>query len=138
MTDMVDVTKRLAPPATADEEALDGLMKRISPAFTALRRGGRGRERATRRGSRPHPAAEVAEVEAFWAKQARPDAVGWAQTARLQSDAIGKAVGRDWAAAKTSINTLDQQCQALMPRGCIARRLTTDCSESRHQVSEAC
>jgi hypothetical protein len=33
---MVDLTKPLPPPATAEEETLDGLMKRIAPAFAAL------------------------------------------------------------------------------------------------------
>src|SRR5262249_55209774 len=35
--DMVDLTQRVPPPATAEEEALDGIMKRVGPAFTAVR-----------------------------------------------------------------------------------------------------
>jgi cytochrome c556 len=110
---MVDLTKRQPPPATPDEEALDAIMKRIVPAFTAVRQAidqSNGNE--VRRDASTLQQA-FTEVEAFWAKRARADAVSWARTARLQSDAIGQAAAAtEWASAKTSLDALGQQCQA--------------------------
>src|ERR1700730_5547550 len=39
---MVDLAKRLPPPMTADEEALSKVMKRVAPAFAALRQAADG------------------------------------------------------------------------------------------------
>jgi len=112
-TEMVDLTKRLPPPVTLDEESLDALMKRISPAFTALRQAidGSNSGEASRHASTLQQA--FTEVEAFWVKQARADAVSWARTARLQSEAVGRAAaGSQWSSTKTSVDALGQQCQA--------------------------
>jgi hypothetical protein len=111
--EMIDLTKRLPPPATLDEQALDALMKRIAPAFTALRQSidGSNGDEARQHASTLQQA--FTEVEAFWEKQARTDAVTWARTARLQSEAIGlAAAGSQWASAKTSVDALGQRCQA--------------------------
>ncbi len=112
--DMVDLTKRLPPPATAEEEALDGIMKRISPAFTALRAAVETskRDETEQRASTLQQA--FSEVEAFWAKQSRGDALGWARTGRIQSAAIVRAAAgdTDWASIKASTDALGQQCQA--------------------------
>jgi hypothetical protein len=111
--EMVDLTKPLPPPATADEEALDAIMKRISSAFTALQQAIDGSKSDEARQQASTLQLAFDEVEAFWVKLARADAVNWALTARVQSEAIGHAAaGSEWASAKTSLNTLGQQCQA--------------------------
>jgi cytochrome c556 len=110
---MVDLTKPVPPPATAEEEALDGIMKRVAPAFSAVRQAIDGSDSASAGQQASTLQQAFTEVEAFWARQARADAVNWARTARLQSESIGRAAaGADWASAKTSVNTLGQQCQA--------------------------
>jgi hypothetical protein len=111
--DMVDLTKRLPPPATVEEEALDSMMKRISPAFTALRAAvdGSNADEARKRAVALQQA--FVEVESFWAKQSRADAVRWARTARGQSESIARtAAANEWAPAKAATDVLGQQCQA--------------------------
>ena len=109
----VDLTKPLPPPATAEEEALDGIMKRIAPAFTAVRQAIDGSKVAEAKQQASALQQAFAEVEAFWVKQASADAVNWARTAGLQSEAIGAAAaGSQWESAKTSVDALGQQCQA--------------------------
>src|SRR5205807_3904182 len=111
--EMVDLTKPLPPAATADEEALDAVMKRISPAFTAVRLAIDASNADSARQGAVVLNQAFAEVDAFWTRQARADAVSWAQTARLQAEAIERrAAAGEWEAAKTSVGTLGQQCQA--------------------------
>ncbi len=110
---LADLTKPVPPPATADEEMLDAIMKRIAPAFTAVRDAidASNGDAARRSGSTLQQA--FAEVEAFWVKQGQADAAGWARTARLQSDAVVQAAADgQWPSAKTSAGTLGDQCQS--------------------------
>jgi hypothetical protein len=111
--DMVDLTKRLPPPATVEEEALDSMMKRISPAFTALRAAVDGSNANEARQRAVALQQAFADVESFWAKQSRADAVRWARTARGQSESVARAAAaHEWAPAKAATDVLGQQCQA--------------------------
>jgi hypothetical protein len=111
--DLVDLTKRLPPPATAEEEALDGIMKQIAPAFTALRAAVDGSNADEARQRAVVLQQAFADVESFWAKQSRADAVGWARTARGQSASIARAAAaNEWTSARSATDVLGQQCQA--------------------------
>jgi hypothetical protein len=110
---LVDLTKRLPPPATADDEALDGIMKRVAPAFAALRQAIDGSNAAAGAENAATLAKAFEEVEAFWTAKAKADAIGWARDARQQSAAIRLAADtRNWDAAKGSLDTLGQRCQS--------------------------
>jgi hypothetical protein len=110
---MVDVAKPFPPPITADDQMLSQVMKRVAPAFDALRP-------ATDR-SNPDAVKENAvtlvqaftEIEAFWRAKARTDAVTWAQDARRQAESITRdATSGKLDAVKTSADILGQQCRA--------------------------
>jgi hypothetical protein len=110
---MVDVAKPLPPPITADDQMLSQVMKRVAPAFDALRQA------ADR--SNPDAVNENAvtlvraftEIEAFWKSKARTDAVTWAQDARRHAESIARgATSGTWDGVKTSADILGQQCRA--------------------------
>jgi cytochrome c556 len=110
---MVDLAKRLPPPMTADEEALSKVMKRVAPAFAALRQAADGSNADGATQNAVILKQSFTETEAFWKAKARADAMKWAQIARLQAESIVRdaATGK-WDAVKASAGTLGQQCQA--------------------------
>ena len=110
---MVDLARRPAVPMTPDEIAFDQVMKRINPAFGALRQAvaaADGDEAAD------HAAAlkqGFTETEAFWQKRAKPDAVKWAAEARAHAESLGQAItAGKWDDAKTVLTALQQTCSA--------------------------
>ena len=62
-------------------------MKRSSPAFTAVRQAIDASNADSARQGAVVLKQAFAEVDAFLTRQARADAVSWAQTARLQAEA---------------------------------------------------
>lgn len=108
----VNLAMRLPPPETPDEKALDGTMKKIAPAFAALRGGvdGSKADEAARQVAVLTQA--FAETEAFWKRRGVADALKWAQDARKHAESIGQAAaGGDWDAAGKSAAALNQSCQ---------------------------
>ena len=112
-TALVDLTKRLPPPMTADEEAYSRIMKRVGPAFTTLRQAVTA--------SNADAAKEVigalkqgfTDAEAFWKTRGTLDAMGWAQDARTHVDAIERAAtAGKWDDVKASATSLGQACQS--------------------------
>lgn len=109
----VDLTKRMPPPITADEEALSKIMKRVGPAFAAVR--------ANAENPKPEVVTENAatlkqaftETEAFWKSHGKSDAEKWAQGARKDAETIEKAASAGkWDEVKTSTAALGQACQS--------------------------
>jgi cytochrome c556 len=110
---MVDLAKRLPPPMTADEEALSKVMKRVAPAFAALRQAADGSNADGTSQNAVVLKQAFTETEAFWKAKAKADAMKWAQDARLQAESIERdAAAGKWDAVKSSAGTLGQQCQA--------------------------
>jgi len=110
---MIDLTKRMPPPETADEVALGKIMKRIGPAFAALRGGVQESKADAAVAKATELKQAFAETEAFWKSHGKADAANWAADARKQAEAIEKgASGGKWDAVKASAGTLGQQCQA--------------------------
>lgn len=108
---MVDVAKRLPPPMTADEEALSKVMKKVGPAFAALRTATTASNAETTAQNVTVLKQAFADTEAFWKTRGKPDAVKWAQDARKEVDTIEHgAAGGNWDAAKASATTLGQAC----------------------------
>lgn len=110
---MVDIAKRLPPPMTPDEEVLDKAMKRISPAFNALRQAVTAGGSETAKEDAAALRAGFSDTESFWKKRETADAQKWAADARAQSDVIAQAIaGGKWDEAKAAIGSLQQTCSA--------------------------
>jgi cytochrome c556 len=108
----VDVAKRLPPPLTAEEETYQKVMKKVGPAFAALRTAvdGSNAEKTTENTAVLKQA--FAETEAFWKSRGRADAAKWAQDARANVETIDKAApAAKWDDAKAATGTLGQACQ---------------------------
>jgi len=107
-----DVAKRLPPPMTADEQAVQKIMKKIQPAFGALRQAVDASDAAKAAENTAILKDAFTETEAFWKSHNKPDATKWAADARAEADTIEKsAAAAKWDAAKTSAGTLGQACQ---------------------------
>ncbi len=109
---MLDVAKRQPPPLSAEEEAYSKMMKRVGPAFTALRNA------AASSSADVAPSAGVlkqafTETEAFWKAKGKADAIQWAHDARTQAESIERdAAAGKWEAVTAAAATLGQRCQA--------------------------
>jgi cytochrome c556 len=108
---MVNLAMRLPPPMTGDEEMLDKVMKRVAPAFTALRGAvDKSDMEATKQNATILKQA-FTETEAFWKSKNKPDAMKWAGDAKAQADAIERDVATGkWDTIKTSATTLGTSC----------------------------
>ena len=109
----IDVAKKPLPPMTADDLALQKVMKQIGPANTALRGDIDKMDAAL---TKEHAAVlkqAFTATEAFWKTKAKTDAVQWAVDARKDADALDAAVtAGNWDQAKASAGTLGQKCAA--------------------------
>jgi cytochrome c556 len=109
---MVDLAKRLPPPMSAEEQAFDNIMKKVGPAFAAVRQSDASNAEPTKEHTAVLKQA-FADTEAFWKTKARPDAVQWAQDARKHVDAIDRAAAAgNWDEVKSMAGTLGQTCQS--------------------------
>jgi cytochrome c556 len=108
----IDVAKRLPPPMTADEETLQKTMKKIQPAFGALRTAVDGSDAEKTAENTAVLKQAFTDTEAFWKGRNKADAAKWAQDARSQVETVEKsaATGK-WEAAKTSTAAVGQACQ---------------------------
>ena len=108
---MVNLAMRLPPPMTNDEEMLDKVMKRVAPAFTALRGAVDKSDMEVTKQNAGILKQAFAETEAFWKSKGKADATKWAGDARTQAEAIEKDVATGkWDAIKTSATTLGASC----------------------------
>ena len=116
---MVDIAKRLPPPMTPDEEAFDRVMKRISPAFSALRQavaagaGGGAKTEGTLKVEAAMLMQAFADTEAFWKRRDKADAVKWAVDARAQAEILERAIAAGTSdGARAAVTALQQTCSA--------------------------
>jgi len=108
---MVDLAKRLPPPMAADEQAFDNIMKKVGPAFAAVRQADAANAETTKENTAVLKQA-FADTEAFWKTRGKNDAVQWAQDARKHADAIDRAAAAgNWDEVKSMAGTLGQSCQ---------------------------
>lgn len=111
-TAMVDLARPLPPPLTPEEEAFDKVMKRVGPAFTALRQAVTASDADA---VKQHAAAlksSFGETTPFWKTRAKADAMNWADEARVQADVLERATARgEWEAVKSAQTALGQTCQ---------------------------
>ncbi|HJR61147.1 MAG TPA: hypothetical protein VJ813_17175 [Vicinamibacterales bacterium] len=110
---MVDLARRVPPPMTPDEVAFDALMKQIGPAFNAIRQAVAAAGSDTAASHAATLKQRFIEVEAFWKKRDKADAVKWSTDARTQSQALDQAVAAGkWDEVKAAASALQQTCSA--------------------------
>jgi hypothetical protein len=113
---MVDIAKPVIVPPTPEENAFDGIMKQVSPAFTAL-------NQAITATSGDQVRAKVVELhklfgdtQTFFTNRKTTDAIGWAgDAAKLTQDIDQAATAGKWddaKAAATKLNGLCGSCHA--------------------------
>jgi hypothetical protein len=108
---MTDLAKRLPPPMTAGELALNKAMKQVGPAFTALRQAAGASNTTDAAAQAAALKAGFAEAAAFWKTQTHPDATEWTADALKLSDEIAAAAAKgDPEAVKTVVPKLQQVC----------------------------
>jgi cytochrome c556 len=109
----VDVARRLPPPLTREEEAYSRVMKRVSPAFNALRKSIEGSDAAVAKENVVVLKQAFAETEAFWKTKGKTDALQLAQDARKQVDSIERSVAAGkWDEIKNGAADLTKMCQS--------------------------
>ncbi|MBZ5556441.1 MAG: cytochrome c [Acidobacteriia bacterium] len=107
----LDLTWRMPPPAAPDEEALDKLMKKIQPAFGALRGSIDGSNIDVTRQNAAVLKQAFTETEAIWKNRGKTEPMQWAAEARKNAEAIETAASTGkWDAAKTAAGPLGQSC----------------------------
>jgi cytochrome c556 len=110
---MVDLTKKPPPRMTTEEEAYDKLMKRVGPAFNALRQAVSSSNAETVRDNVVILKQTFAEAETFWRARGKADATGWAQEARKHLDSLQRAAEAEkWDDVKASATAIGQTCQS--------------------------
>lgn len=110
---MVDIAKVAPPPLTAEEEAYSKMMKRVGPAFAALRSAADASNNETATQNAAILKQAFTETEAFWKPKGKADALGWAQDAKKHAESIEKdAAAGKWDVVKASAATLGQSCQS--------------------------
>lgn len=108
---MTDLAKRLPPPMTPGEVALNKAMKQVGPAFTALRQAAGASNAADAATQASALKAGFTEAAAFWKTQTHADATEWTADALKLSEEIAAAAGKgDVESVKTSVPKLQQIC----------------------------
>ena len=108
---LVDLAKRVPPPMTSAEEAFDKVMKRVGPAFNALRTAANESKGDAVAEQAKILSAAFAEGDAFWKARGTADAIDWNRTARAHVTALEKAAAAgNWEQVKTSIADVNRMC----------------------------
>jgi cytochrome c556 len=110
---LLDLAKKPIPPMTPDDILLDGYMKSINPAFTALRAGIDKPDAAQVKEQVAAIKKGFTDVEAFFKVKGMADASGWAGDALKVATAMEQsASAAKWDEIKTAAGTLQQSCTA--------------------------
>ena len=112
-TAMVDLARPLPPPLSPEEDGFDKIMKRVGPAFTALRQAVGASDADTVKQHATALKGAFGETTRFWKARAKADAVKWVDEARGHAEAIERATARgDWDGVKSAQTALGQACQS--------------------------
>ena len=108
---MVDLAKKLPPPVSPDDAALGKIMKRVGPAFAALRQAAASSNGAEATSQATALSGAFTDATAFWKTKTHADANQWTADALHESTAIEAAATKgDWDAVKASVPKLQQAC----------------------------
>ena len=112
-TSGVDLALRLPPPMTADEKALQEVMKQVGAANGALRGDADKMDAASTKEHAATLTKAFTTTEAFWKAKGKTDAIQWAQEAKTLAMTIDTAAAAaKWDDVKASAGTLGQKCAA--------------------------
>ena len=107
----LDLTWRMPPPATPDEDALSQVMRKVQPAFGALRGSIDGSNVDITKQNAAVLKQAFADTEAIWKGRGKTEPMQWAAEARKNAEAIETAAAAGtWEAAKTAAGPLGQSC----------------------------
>lgn len=109
---MVDLAKKPLPPLTPEEQAFDAVMKRVQPAFAALRQAVADSNGETTKAQAAILRQAFTETGAFFKKRGKPDAEKWALEARTHAESLERASAGKWDDAKTALPALQQSCSS--------------------------
>ena len=109
---VVDLAKRPPAPMTPEEEAYDKIMKRVGPAFNALRQGVTASNADAIKQQIATLKPAFADAEAFWKKRGAADALQWSQEAIKHAAALEAAsAAAKWDDVKAATSSLMETCQ---------------------------
>jgi cytochrome c556 len=108
---MVDLAKRVLPPMTAEEAAFDATMKKVGPAFNALRSAVTDANADAVKSNTAVLKQAFADTEAFFKTRSKADAQKWAAEARAHVEALEKSAGKG-DEAKAAVSALQQSCSS--------------------------
>lgn len=109
---LVDLTKKPLPPLTPEEQAFDAVMKKVQPAFAALRTAvGESNGDGTKAQAAILKQA-FADAQAFFKTRAKEDAQKWAVEARTHAETLERASAGKWDEAKSALTALQQACSS--------------------------
>jgi len=109
---MVDLAKKALPPLTPEEQAFDAVMKKVQPAFAAIRTAvaeSNGDSTRTQAGALKQA---FTDTEAFFKLRGKADAQKWAAEARMHAGALELASAGKWDDAKAALTALQQTCSS--------------------------
>ena len=108
-----DLAMRLPPPMTAEELALQKVMKTIAPASAALRGDADKMDASLAKEHAATLKQAFAQTEAIWKAKGKADAVQIAADARKLAETIeADAAAAKWDDVRTSAGTLNTKCGA--------------------------
>lgn len=111
-TGMIDLARPLPPPLTPAEQAFDGAMKKVGPAFTALRQAVTASDVEALQQQAAILRTALGETVGFWKSANKTDALKWAAEARTAVEGVEQtAVRGDWDGVKSGVSALGQVCQ---------------------------
>lgn len=109
----IDLTKRLPPPMTSEEEAYSKIMKQVGPANAALRKALEAMDVKLATENAAVLKQAFTQTAKFWKSKRKGDATTWAQDARKLAETIDRAAtGGKWDEVKASTGSLGQKCQS--------------------------
>jgi len=111
--ELAEIGKRLPPPLTPAEEAFDKVMKSVSGANTAIRKGIDESSLELTKEQAAILKKGFMEAQLFFKSRNTTDATGWAQDAYKFTDQIEQAaVAGKWDEVKTAATSLAGMCTA--------------------------
>ena len=109
---MVDLAKKALPPLTPEEQAFDAVMKKVQPAFGAIRAAVNESNGDAVKAQAAILKQAFADTEAFFTQRGKTDAQKWAAEARSHAGALEAAAAGKWDDAKASVTALQQSCSS--------------------------
>jgi cytochrome c556 len=109
---LVDLAKKALPPLTPEEQAFDAVMKKVQPAFGALRTAVSESNVESTKAQTAILKQAFTDTEAFFRTRGKPDAQQWAMEARTHVEMLERAAAGKWDEAKAAVTALQQTCSS--------------------------